>query len=220
MTERTFVIPINVLEGVHNYCNRWCERCPLTARCTVYVNAHPDSPEARDTVPFEPIMSTELMEELEQAGAFDEPTPAEMRELEEQARVRERRAKAEPALKFARAYTLAAEIALSELGSLEHSSLDVLRHYQFFTEAKVYRAMHGLHDDDFDPLDMESDAYGTAKVALVAIDEMMTAWVSLGGVSGATTEIHEAIELLGQTRAALELALPRAREFVRPGFDA
>jgi len=24
------------LPGVHNYCDRWCERCPLTLRCSVF----------------------------------------------------------------------------------------------------------------------------------------------------------------------------------------
>src|SRR5438874_2560150 len=24
------------ISGVHNYCDRWCERCPLTLRCSVF----------------------------------------------------------------------------------------------------------------------------------------------------------------------------------------
>jgi hypothetical protein len=24
------------IAGIHNYCDRWCERCPFTARCSVY----------------------------------------------------------------------------------------------------------------------------------------------------------------------------------------
>ena len=26
----------NYIPGIFNYCDRWCERCPLTARCRVY----------------------------------------------------------------------------------------------------------------------------------------------------------------------------------------
>src|SRR5215213_7181439 len=26
----------DLISGVYNYCDRWCERCPLTARCLVY----------------------------------------------------------------------------------------------------------------------------------------------------------------------------------------
>jgi hypothetical protein len=219
MDDRPFLIPLNVLEGVHNYCNTWCARCRFTARCTAYVNAHPDSPEAKDALPCETVMDPDLMESLEKAGAFREPTPAEMRDWEREDAVREKRATSEPSAKLSRAYMLAAEVAFGEIGDREHPALEVLRHYHFFIKAKVHRAMRGLHDEDFDPGDMESDAYGTAKVALVAMDEMMHAWLALGGFLPATAEIHEAIDRLGQARAALELALPRAREFVRPGFD-
>ena len=24
------------IDGIHNYCDRWCERCPLTARCRLF----------------------------------------------------------------------------------------------------------------------------------------------------------------------------------------
>ena len=27
------------IEGVYNYCDRWCERCPLTSRCLNYAIA-------------------------------------------------------------------------------------------------------------------------------------------------------------------------------------
>src|SRR6266550_3571742 len=32
----------NFTSGVHNYCDRWCERCPLTARCVVYATEEAD----------------------------------------------------------------------------------------------------------------------------------------------------------------------------------
>ncbi len=41
----------NLISGIHNYCDRWCERCPFTARCAVYAveEADPDvNPAARD----------------------------------------------------------------------------------------------------------------------------------------------------------------------------
>jgi hypothetical protein len=36
------------ISGVHNYCDRWCERCPLTQRCTVYQAESSLTEEARD----------------------------------------------------------------------------------------------------------------------------------------------------------------------------
>src|SRR6476660_3695569 len=38
-----------LIPGIHNYCHRWCERCPFTDRCAVfrdtrkYQSDHPDS---------------------------------------------------------------------------------------------------------------------------------------------------------------------------------
>jgi hypothetical protein len=38
------------IEGIYNYCDRWCERCPFTSRCLVYAQEHADAdgPEAND----------------------------------------------------------------------------------------------------------------------------------------------------------------------------
>lgn len=41
----------NLISGIHNYCDRWCERCNFTARCAVYAaeEADPDNdPSSRD----------------------------------------------------------------------------------------------------------------------------------------------------------------------------
>jgi len=215
-----FVTPINVLEGVHNYCNRWCERCRFRARCTVYVNTHPQSIEARDTVPFEPVMSSELQETLEAAGAFEEPTAVAMAEFDRRERRLRREIAKEPALTLAKAYTTAAEVALGELGEAgARDAAEVVRWHQYFIWIKVHRALHGKMDEWFEPADMESDAYGSAKAALVAMDDVMAAWLELGEHIAAVNAVHEAVELLRRARSALESVLPRAREFVRPGFD-
>jgi len=215
-----FVIPINVLEGVHNYCNRWCERCRFRARCTVYVNTHPDSIDARDTVPFEPVMPPELQATLEAAGAFEEPTSAELVEFDRrQRRLRHEMAR-EPALTLARAYTTAAEVALGEIGNAgARDAAEVVRRHQYFIWIKVHRALHGKMDEWFEPDDLEADAYGSAKAALVAMDDVMAAWLELGEHTVSVGAVREAVELLEQARHALEAMLPRSREFVRPGFD-
>src|SRR3979409_1759466 len=40
------------ISGIYNYCDRWCERCPLTARCLVYATEKADDdladPEVHD----------------------------------------------------------------------------------------------------------------------------------------------------------------------------
>jgi hypothetical protein len=38
------------IEGIYNYCDRWCERCPFTSRCLLYAQeqADADGPETND----------------------------------------------------------------------------------------------------------------------------------------------------------------------------
>ena len=40
----------DLISGIYNYCDRWCERCPLTSRCLVYATEQEDndSPQNRD----------------------------------------------------------------------------------------------------------------------------------------------------------------------------
>ena len=39
------------ISGIYNYCDRWCERCPFTARCLLYASDDEDrdqDPQSRD----------------------------------------------------------------------------------------------------------------------------------------------------------------------------
>ena len=44
--------------GVHNYCDRWCERCELNNRCRIYVNEKEN-----------PLDSDNFLEELSETFA-------------------------------------------------------------------------------------------------------------------------------------------------------
>ena len=38
----------NAIPGIHNYCDRWCERCYFTSRCNVFENTRDVNPEEQD----------------------------------------------------------------------------------------------------------------------------------------------------------------------------
>lgn len=68
----------------------------------------------------------------------------------------------------------------------------------------------------------EVDADGSAKAALVAIDESISAWLDVAKAVDhplARNELRGLLESLEQLRAQIERARPGARAFVRPGFD-
>jgi hypothetical protein len=77
----------------------------------------------------------------------------------------------------------------------------------------------GREDDLQDASDLQNDANGSAKVALIAMDDSMDAWLRVGARGSALDAIREAVELLENTRAMLEREFRDARRFVRPGFD-
>jgi hypothetical protein len=119
-------------------------------------------------------------------------------------------------------------------------AIDVIRWYQFFIAAKTYRAVMDLEDReeidqvaDVDPftdeeLDDEDvwlrasidDSNGSAKVALIAIDRSSNAWrAMLGWMPEKKDSIGPILTRLEQLRHGLEETFPRARDFIRPGFD-
>ena len=38
------------ISGIHNYCDRWCERCPLTSKCSVFAMEQADRAEDRGSL--------------------------------------------------------------------------------------------------------------------------------------------------------------------------
>jgi hypothetical protein len=86
----------------------------------------------------------------------------------------------------------------------------------------------GEDDDEEDDLDLEEvmarssviDANGSAKIALVAIDRSMAAWSALQiSLPEKSDTIKPMLIDLDRLRRGVEARFPRARNFIRPGFD-
>ncbi|MBR9978042.1 MAG: hypothetical protein KFH87_08135 [Bacteroidetes bacterium] len=100
-------------------------------------------------------------------------------------------------------------------------ALEVLRWYHTFIPAKIGRAL-SQRGDPFSTIedDIPSDADGSAKVALIAMDRSIAAWgCILDHVHGLGDDIAVFLVRLDQLRRAMETTFPNARLFVRPGFD-
>lgn len=63
------------------------------------------------------------------------------------------------------------------------------------------------------------DAYGSAKCALVAMDESIEAWIAIVHALVPNQGCSEFVATLERMRLILEQTMPEARNFVRPGFD-
>jgi hypothetical protein len=256
--------------GIYNYCDRWCERCPFTASCLVYATEKTDDvaadPEAHDinSAKFWSRLESMFQEAHEMILEWAEETGVDVEAIADEAAGREQQrhdAKEHDLSTAARRYAemvqrwLAEEFAVEQhvhddtTGKSQNTeedidvsdAIEVIRWYQFFVAAKVFRALMGLDDaaadetltaDDIfagpesdDDEEMfaaggNDDSDGSAKIALIAIDRSLSAWrVMRSSVSEKAESIRPMLVELERLRRDVEQIFPHARDFIRPGFD-
>ncbi|SRR2546430_6145180 len=239
----------NFISGIHNYCDRWCERCPFTARCLVYATEEADSdsdPASRDinNAAFWQNLTSIFQETREMIAAWAEEnqvdlTPSTLAEIKQQKDRQRGQARNHPLARAAEEYAWAvkewfeqdfreAKVFSDTAGdSDERLELDedvndyveVIRWYQFFIAAKMIRGLMSRIDED-EHLDEEPrDSDGSIKVALIAIDRSLAAWKLLAETRENSDSIRKLLLDLEKLRLRAEGNFPGARDFMRPGFD-
>jgi hypothetical protein len=219
--------------GVYNYCDRWCEHCALASRCRVYaedLRMSLDLPEDPHEAAGEPSSIVRSLGAV--AAAFEESIPDEFfvwgtkTGAAEDAKALPRRPELEPAeLELQRrAHALGDRFWkwLAPEGRADEpvvkDAVEVLQHFGIYIGAKVHRALIGRKDCE--EFGMQSDALGSAKAALLALERLADAWLQLA--EHGVISVLEAAPVLSELQAViadLERLFPRARDFVRPGFD-
>ena len=259
------------ITGIYNYCDRWCERCPFTARCLVYASENADDvsadPEVHDinSAKFWSRLESIFQEAHEMILEWAEEAGIDLDEIEADAGLTDREQQKQDAKQHelslsARRYAELVQQWFTEEFAVEQrvhddttgrsknteddidvsDAIEVIRWYQFFVAAKVFRALMGLDDKadddalladgvfaDTEPDDNEmefagagDDSDGSAKIALIAIDRSSSAWrVMQGSLPEKTASIKPMLVELERLRRGAEQTFPQARDFIRPGFD-
>ena len=224
----------NFIPGIFNYCDRWCERCPLTERCRVFAKEqeYADDVSGVTQEAFWRNLQTvfaetkELLREAAAARGIDIDTL----DLEEAGEIIEQNRLAveqQDLMQLAEKYTKQASVYLKTQDlsgeTLDQSQLEMLQiigWYHFFIAAKINRALHAEADyeadADFDAF--RSDGDGSIKIALIAIDRSIIAW-NLLLTDETAREIKPMLQMLEKMRRNCEEKFPNARDFIRPGFD-
>ena len=110
--------------------------------------------------------------------------------------------------------------AETDAGRLREA-VEVIQWYRDQIAVKIMRAVGAASQSDAvaDALD-ESDADGSAKVALLGMDRSVAAWAELlRQMPEEEDRILPLLVTLGRLRRDVETFFPNARTFVRPGFD-
>jgi len=232
------------IPGIYNYCDRWCERCPLTSHCLNFSISQEDSsdPEAQDirNKAFWNKLSETLAESLELLQESAKEWGIDLETLDSTEDVENLKAKDKAAenhllSRAAKRYVGIVEDWLKERETLFfetaaaaregvnlEEAFEVIRWYQYFISAKIIRAVRGKVEDDEEADDeFPRDSDGSAKIALISIDRSIAAWAVIRHyVTDGAKGVIDAIAFLDSLRQAVEKAFPNARSFSRPGFDS
>jgi hypothetical protein len=223
-----------LIPGIYNYCDGRCRRCPFTQRCLTYLDSQELQVEnggdrsAADSVAESLRRTLEMLAEAARRGGVAEAgTDAEgAAPAVDEAFARHRD---EPLAVGAREYghlawrigRAIAPIAAARGDQPLIEAVETIEWFSSMISSKVYRAICGQAEEWEEPQEAQTDFNGSAKIALIGIDESRRAWSVLMEEGRATADgvPAQAVRMLAELEAAVRERFPRAMEFVRPGFD-
>ncbi|MFO7760258.1 MAG: hypothetical protein R6V20_01415 [Desulfobia sp.] len=99
-------------------------------------------------------------------------------------------------------------------------SVEVIGWYQYQIHTKIARACESTSVEESEDKGLPKDSDGSAKVALIGIDRSIAAWrIFMSSFPEQKKQIAALINNLENIRKRVEIRFPRARDFIRPGFD-
>ena len=239
----------DLISGIYNYCDRWCERCPLSSRCLLYASELEDddgSPESRDiqNEAFWKKLSSIFQETQEMLKEWADEAGVDLNDIKDEddlhLRRRRRQTDNHALAKAGKKYANAASDWFRQFDQFEEVSdlaptdtevdeadllvdaREIIHWYQYQIAVKTIRALSSrFEENEFDEVDdYPRDSDGSAKVALLGIDRSIAAWRLMQmSIPERSESILPIILQLERLRQRTERQFPNARSFVRPGFD-
>jgi len=234
------------IPGIFNYCDRWCERCAFTSKCRTFameeeMDIHKDGSDF-SIAEFADMLENLLDATIDLLHEKAEEFGVDLDEIKDDDNFEENR-KVEKLLNESTDCAVASKKYIGTVNEwfdnpkhetdellIENNtinekfalkivdSIEVIRWYQHQIYVKIMRALSGKNreaDEDF-----PNDSDGSAKVALIGIDNSISAWGNLlMNFRDNDNSIFNILLHLVDLQHAVEEQFPKARSFVRPGFD-
>lgn len=194
------------IDGIFNYCDRWCERCAMTKHCRVFVTE-----EAVQAASKDELEKKEFWEKLDEQLGYtvhqtnkwieemlpsEPPSEEEMEEYQREEEWANLLIESADLMQAATAYRVAADAWLEGHEDLHkaasrrmqnkdvpHDSderavdaVSIAAWYQYQISAKLHRALRGKREDEWGDDRIQNDWNGSARVALLGLERSMTAW--------------------------------------------
>jgi hypothetical protein len=225
------------IDFISSYCDRWCERCTFTERCSAYACDVATAMCGGDLaagielavgIP-QPVSGNRKKTAGERfLEEFEPPSGDELAALVREEKERSARIEAIPISRLAWDYSLRSHAWLKEnaptLGGADpvvREALEIVQWDSTLVSAKLHRALDGRErsrEDAWDDDPVQNDANGSAKLALILLERSAAAWQLIAGATGGTGAADLAAHA-GRLCREVKAAFPSAMAFVRPGFD-
>ncbi len=226
-----------LIDGIYNYCDRWCEQCSQTQCCSVY---HLESESKNNTTKGEKDLNriAEIfaltMDLLDELADEEEINIFEIEDLEFE---EHKLGKIEMLANsygteiyqwmdknselFQKQILIFEDINIQSADNIRQA-INAIDYYSLLIGAKIYRAF--VKDVFIDELheipEFQNDQYGSAKVAIISIDNSIEALgVILGSFQECEEDILNLLAKLQKIRRKLYKEFPNVMCFIRPGFD-
>jgi hypothetical protein len=226
------------IDFISAYCDRWCERCAFTSRCSAFaveaaVAMCGDFQEGLQLAVGtpHPVDGTTWSEAPRAWSSSANDDSAAEDSSQDHGREMARGSRMDtPLMKSASAIAVVSHRWLADRAAAVRpaadarlqEALEIAAWDAAFVGAKLARALQGREDfargeyDDDHPV--QNDWNGSAKVALISLERCEAAWLTIARATGEATP-GELAGQLADLRREVEQAFPNARSFIRPGFD-
>jgi hypothetical protein len=230
------------IDFISAYCDRWCERCRFTSRCSTFA-ASAAIAMCGDDVAAGPELAAGPPADMTGGpaiaaapwGLLDiDAAPAASAESAEPIRLewaRAARLDSHPLMQAAHALSMTAHrwfvtrhdaLYSAARDPVLEEALSLAMHDAVLIAAKLHRALDGRDRAERrgrlnDP-PAQTDWNGSAKVALVCLERSAAAWQVIAQAGTDDTPSTVAAQMTALVRD-VEETFPHARSFVRPGFD-
>lgn len=165
----------DLISGIYNYCDRWCERCPLSSRCLLYASEKEDEDDSRESrdiqnEAFWRKLSSIFQETREMVVEWANENGVDLTQVGddefEQRKQRRRQADNHPLAKAGKKYANAASdwfrefdqvVEVSDLAATESDveaaeslvdAREIIHWYQYQIAVKTIRALSSKMDED------------------------------------------------------------------------
>jgi hypothetical protein len=203
--------------NISSFCDRWCARCALTARCELFVKNNSD----RGTTTADSRRS--LLEQVEMMRDVSQMPPAEAAPLETYSKLPTdlEPSSMEPSPEVVRnsaALHRKRQRARFSANASVRVAIETIEHFTLFVPVKMLLCLGTVARDGPGP--QQSHANGWGKAALLGLERMRVAWTLLVNTHHySESDVAPFLSEISRMERNLERAVPGARAFVRPGFD-